>query len=56
MNKVHPVTNTQVSLIHAVDTETINSVVYGWHPDRATNSYIQQKIAATIAGYLENIV
>lgn len=56
MNKVHPVTNTQVSLIHAADTETINSVVYGWHPDRAANSYIQQKIAATIAGYLENIV
>lgn len=43
---LHPVTGEQMSLLYAKDTQTIDGVKYGWHPDRGTDKYIQQRMAA----------
>ena len=49
---LHPVTKEQVSLLYAVDTETVDGVVYGWHPDRTELNgeppVIQQRIAEIV--------
>ena len=43
--------NSQVSVMYAVDTETIDNVVYGWHPLRGENgAYIQNKMANIFVG------
>lgn len=51
-----PVDGKQPSLAYSQDTETINGVVYGWHPKRGRGEYIQQKMAQifveTMAEYL----
>jgi hypothetical protein len=52
-NQVHPVTNAQVSVIHAQDTETIDGISYGWHPSRATDAYIQDRIADIVVRTLK---
>ncbi len=51
-NSVHPVTGGQVSVIHAQDTEVIDGVTYGWHPSRATDAYIQDRIAEIVVKQL----
>ena len=52
----HPVTKEQVSLLYAIDTENINGVSYGWHPDRREVNgeppIIQQRIAEIVADSL----
>lgn len=51
-NSVHPVTGGQVSVIHAQDTEVIDGVTYGWHPSRAADAYIQDRIAEVVIKHL----
>lgn len=52
-NQVHPVTGTQVSIMHSVDTETIDNIVYGWHPSRDNEPYIQDRIADIVVRTLK---
>lgn len=48
--------NSQVSVMYAVDTETIDNVVYGWHPLRGENgAYIQKKMANIFAKSLTDL-
>ena len=55
-NMAHPVTKEPYSLIYAVDTQTINSIKYGWHPVRGENSFIQQRMAAIFADSMKRIL
>ena len=56
MNQVHAITGNQTSILHAVDNETIDNVIYGWHPIRTNGAYIQQNIAIIIAHQLGKII
>ncbi len=55
-NKVHPVTKAQYSLIYSEDTQTISGIMYGWHPKRGDDSFIQQKMAAIFADAMKRIL
>ncbi len=50
---VHPVTLEQQSVMYAHDTETIDGVVYGWHPSREDGAYIQDRIADVVVRTLK---
>ena len=52
----HPVTNEQYSLLYATNTQEIDGVIYGWHPIRGKNSYIQQRMAAIFADLMRKIL
>lgn len=52
----HPVTGEQQSLLHAQDTQTIEGVTYGWHPQRGEDKYIQQRMAAVFADTMRKIL
>lgn len=52
----HPVTGEQQSLLHAQDTQTIEGVTYGWHPQRGEDKYIQQRMAAIFADTMRKIL
>lgn len=54
-NQVHPVTGEQVSILHAVDTEVINGVTYGWHPTRSTTAWVQKEIASIVESTIKNL-
>ncbi len=55
-NVPHPVTGNQYSLIYAQDTDEIDGVVYGWHPFRGKDQYIQRKMAAIFVDMMRNIL
>lgn len=52
----NPATGTQQSLLHAQDTQTIESVAYGWHPQRGQDKYIQQRMAAIFTDTMRRIL
>ena len=52
----NPATGGQQSLLHAQDTQTIEGVVYGWHPRRGEDEYIQQRMAAIFTDALKKIL
>ncbi len=52
----HPVTGRQFSLIYADDTQTINGELFGWHPLRGKDQYIQRKMAAIFADKMRQIL
>ena len=52
----NPATGTQQSLLHAQDTQTIEGVAYGWHPQRGQDKYIQQRMAAIFTDTLRRIL
>lgn len=52
----HPVTGQQHSLLFASDTQKAGDVVYGWHPQRGEDSYIQQRMAAIFADTLRRVL
>lgn len=56
-DKIHlnPSTGKQFSIQYALNTEKINGVVFGWHPQRDKNVYIQQKIMNIVAYRLLDI-
>jgi len=56
-SKNQPLTNgTQVSVIYAVDTETIGGVTYGWHPlSSSAGAYIQARMANIFANALRDM-
>ena len=47
---------TQQSLLHAQDTQTIEGVAYGWHPQRGQDKYIQQRMAAIFTDTMRRIL
>ncbi len=55
-NQVNPVTGEQTSLIYSTDTQKIDGVLYGWHPARGKESFIQQRMAAIFADLMERIL
>jgi len=55
-NQVHPVTGKQTSLIYSTDTQKVDSVLYGWHPVRGNESYIQQRMAVIFADLMQRIL
>lgn len=55
-NVTHPVTGEQQSLLYAKDTQTIDGVLYGWHPLRGEDSYIQQKMAAIFSDLMKRVL
>ena len=56
-NRLHPVTKKQTSLIYASDEQVMaQEEVFGWHPVRGENSYIQQRMAAIFAQEMKNIL
>ena len=52
----NPATGTQQSLHHAQDTQTIEGVAYGWHPQRGQDKYIQQRMAAIFTDTMRRIL
>lgn len=52
----NPATGTQQSLLHAQDTQTIEGVTYGWHPQRGEDKYIQQRMAAIFTDTMQKIL
>ena len=55
-SKDTPATGTQQSLLHAQDTQTIEGVAYGWHPQRGQDKYIQQRMAAIFTDTMRRIL
>lgn len=55
-NATHPVTGEQQSLLYAKDTQIIDGVLYGWHPLRGENEYIQQRMAAIFADLMRKVL
>lgn len=49
-------TGAQTSLLHAQDTQTIEGVTYGWHPQRGEDKYIQQRMAAIFVETMRRIL
>lgn len=52
----HPVTGQQTSLLYAYDSQTIDGIKYGLHPDRGSNQYIQQRMAAIFVSLMKNVL
>ena len=52
----NPATGPQQSLLHAQDTQTIEGVAYGWHPQRGQDKYIQQRMAAIFTDTMRRIL
>ena len=52
----NPATGTQQSLLHAQDTQTIEGVAYGGHPQRGQDKYIQQRMAAIFTDTMRRIL
>lgn len=56
-NEVHPVTKQQISLIYSGgDSQTVDGVKYGWHPQGGEQRYIQQRMAAIFCNLMQNIL
>ena len=55
-NELHPVTGKQYSLMYASDVQTTDGVVYGFHPLKGRDEYIQQRMAAIFAARLREVL
>lgn len=55
-NVLHPITNDQYSLLYAYDTQTIDGVKYGQHPQRGEDKYIQQRMAAIFVSLMKTVL
>lgn len=58
-NHTHPVTGQQVSLMYAIgmtNKQTIDGVVYGWHPEKGQDKYIQQRMASIFADEMRRVL
>jgi hypothetical protein len=53
--EVNQNTNQQTSLLFSDDFETIDGVVYGWHPMRGQQEFIQKKMAKIFANFVLNV-
>ena len=55
-NALHPVTGEQMSLLYTNgNTQVIDGVVYGWHPETGKDAYIQRRMAAIFADTMRKI-
>ena len=52
----HPETHRQTSTLFADDTECIDGVEYGWHPNRGKDCYIQNRMAAVFVAQIQSLV
>ena len=53
---LHPASGTQPSLIYSQDSEVIDGITYGWHPQRGKDKYIQQKMASIFADVMNKVL
>ncbi len=51
----HPVTKEPISRLLSKDTQEIDGVTYGWHPERGTDQYIQQRMGEIFADTMRRI-
>lgn len=52
---LHPVTGKSFSLFYAQDTQETNGAIYGWHPKRGKEEYIQHKMAGIFAERIKSV-
>lgn len=55
-NTLHTVTGTQPSLIYSQDTQVMDGITYGWHPQRGKDKYIQQKMASIFVDVMKRVL
>lgn len=55
-NMLHPVTQEPFSTLYSTDTQETEGVVYGHHPIRGEQSYIQQRMAAIFVDTMMKIL
>jgi hypothetical protein len=55
-NTPNPVTGEQQSLLFSLDSQTIDEVVYGWHPQHGQDKYIQQRMGAIFATLMKQVL
>lgn len=54
-NTLHPVTGEHVSRLYSSDKQEIDGEIYGWHPIRGHDSYMQQRMAAIFAETMKKV-
>lgn len=52
---IHPATGASISLLYAQDSQDTNGTIYGWHPKRGKEEFIQQKMAGIFAGKVKSV-
>ena len=55
-NVLHPVTKHPISRLYANDTQEIRGIVYGHHPIRGRDSYIQKRMASIFADAMKKVL
>lgn len=53
--QLHPVTGEQVSRLHSPDQQRLNGEVFGWHPHRGRDQYIQKRMSAIFVDAIQQI-
>lgn len=53
---LHPAGGIQPSLIYSQDSEVMDDITYGWHPQRGKDKYIQQKMASIFVDVMKRIL
>lgn len=54
--QLHPIIKQQYSLLYTKDTQKINDILFGWHPERGKDKYIQQRMAAIFADTMRKVL
>lgn len=55
-NTPHPVTKGQTNMLYAKDTQKIDGVEFGAHPERGEDKYIQQRMASIFVDLMRKIL
>lgn len=55
-NQKHPVTDAQISLLYSIDSQKINEELFGWHPLKGQDQYIQQRMGNIFADLVRKIL
>lgn len=55
-NSLHPATGAQYSLLYSYDSQTIDGVKHGQHPDRGEDKYIQQRMASIFVDLMKRVL
>lgn len=55
-NVLHPVTGEQISQIYAQDFQKTDGILYGWHPKRGKDQYIQQRMASIFVDVMRRVL
>lgn len=53
--QLHPVTGEQMSRLHSPDQQRLNGEIFGWHPHRGKDQYIQKRMSAIFVNAIQKI-